>query len=1284
MRNLKISIVIALFAVVANVFGQSKVETEVVFKFIQQNDEFFFDINSDEIKRLHGYVDKYKTEINSKKVILYVDGYCFSFVAEKENLQTAGIRSNHVKSNLIIKKGLVEDNFITHNYAQKYEDETDVVIVTLRIPGVVASNEPPKSSRLIKGQVISSLNQPIQGAILSAKGAGNAITNSDGTFNLNITGDAQELTAQAEGYLTVNQKFNGRTEIVVTMTPEKKEELVEIMVVEDGGEPVDVIIETPEPLAPVLESSVKGQILSSLNEPIEGAIVSATGAKNATTNSDGAFNMDVLDDAKEFTVWADGYYSQRQTLNGRDEVVVMMIPEDAYKYNESIVLPPSRVETDRPAHTAAVNINKKDFTLGSQRIDRALSGQVAGLRVVQSSGMPGEGSYMNMRGIRTFVGENNPLIVINGVPYLPDNNSSPLFSSFTRDIFQAYNIHDIENITVLKGAEAAMYGSLGSNGVVLIETDGANSNDLSTRVSFYGQYGTTWNNKRIPLMNKEQYQSYLSDVGMTYFSTMYDMFSAFPFLNPDPDDRKSAYYESLYNHDTDWQDLIFRRGFVTDNLFRIEGGDAIAKYDISLGYALEEGLLANTNSQRYHAQFNVNTLVSKKVEINATIGLAYLTGQQQEQGLNSHTNPVYASYIKPPVLSPYNFDDYGNQLAKFAPYYFDYGSGSINMDFATTNPLAAVDMINAHNSQFDINLKASIVYKPTTNLSVTGTVGLYSNNNTESLFIPGRDEPRTILPYTDRFGPADNLIKSGVGQTLNMYFNGNARYQKTFDYIHRLNVVGGIQTITSKREYDAGSGRNSASDFYQTLKNLGAENGRYFFGYLEKWNWLNMYAHADYTYSDKVSAAVNVAVDGASSSGSDGNTLFLYPSAGLTWLGKGWLPISNSTFVNRLNVKAEYGVTGNSYFSSSFGKYYYNSASYQDISGIVRGTLNNTKLRPERNAQFNVELDAAFLQNRVNLTFDYYNNTASDVIMPVPQSSAFGTSTYFENCAKINNSGIEIALQVSLIRTRDFEWIVGGNFAQNKGVVKSLGGVDQIITHFEGGAQLVSKVGEAPYQYYGYKTLGVFSTPQAAITAGLENSKGMLYEAGDIHYADQNGDNVINDRDRVLLGGSAPDFFGGFFTSVNYKGFSLSGEFVYSQGNKAYNAIRRSLESLSGIGNQTLAATNRWYIEGLQADVPRATWGDPLGNNDFSDRWIEDASYIRMRNVTLSYSFDRKLLNVFRSGTIYVTGENLWTYSRYLGLDPEFSFSSSDAYQGIDASKLLHPQVLKLGVNLNF
>lgn len=1020
---------------------------------------------------------------------------------------------------------------------------------------------------------------------------------------------------------------------------------------------------------------ITGKVLSSFDLPVEGAVISATGAESVTTGADGTFSLNLNNNIMEISVWAEGYFQVKQLLGGRNDITVMLTPQKSYKYNESLVLP-FRVEESRQSLTSAVNIAKKDFKPGSMKIDRALSGQVAGLQSTRMSGMPGEGSYMNLRGIRSFIGANAPLIVINGVPYLPDSKESQLISGLTRDIFQSYNIYDIQNITVLKGAEASMYGSLGSNGVVLIETDGAASNDLNTRVSFYGQYGSTWNNKRIPLLNNSEYQSYLSDVGMTYYDNMENFFAEFPFLY-DPADR----YNYLYNNTTDWQDLIYRDGFVTDNLFRIEGGDAIAKYDLSLGYSQENGILVNTGWQRYNTQLNTNILVSKKVEIFTTVGLAYITGNYQEQGMVKETNPILSAYMKAPVLSPYRYDQYGNRLSSYSSYYYGI---SENMDFAVTNPLAAVHTIDAHNRQYDMNMKAGINYRPTVDLSFSGSFGLFYNFNSEHLFLPGKSDNPSVLPLFNQFGLAANTVKEGVGEALNFYYNLNGRYAKTFNHVHRLNVVAGMQTVISNKEYDAGSGRNTKNDFYQTLSSS-ESIGRYFYGYLEKWNWMNMYAHADYTYADKVAVALNMAVDGASSAGNESNLFSAYPSVGLTWLGKGWLPLSNSTFVNRLNLRAEYGLTGNSYFSSNYGKYYYTSSPFHNISGIVRANVANTKLRPETNAQLNLSLEAGLFRNRLNVDLNYYRSRTSDVIMPVPQSSVFGTPKYYDNLGVIDNSGFELALQVSLIRERDFEWIIGGNITQNKSIVKSLGGADQFVTAFADGAQVVTQVGEQPYQYYGYQSLGVFTSQSLAEDAGLINKKGHGYQAGDIHYLNYNdADNKIDDKDRVVLGSSTPDFFGGFYTDIRVKSVSLSAEFVYSKGNQAYNAVRRSLESLSGFGNQTTAVVYRWNIEEQQTDIPRAQWGDPIGNNDFSNRWIEDASYVRMKQITLSYSFDKKILNFFRAGTLYVSGENLLTFTNYLGLDPEFSYSYSDVVQGFDYAKLMQPKSVKIGVNLQF
>lgn len=1018
---------------------------------------------------------------------------------------------------------------------------------------------------------------------------------------------------------------------------------------------------------------IKGEIFSDINKPIEGAIVTVSGMDNVVTGKDGTFQIEMKGDPKQISVWAAGFYPVTQLINGRSNIRILLNPEDRYKYNESAVLP-FRIEESIPEYTSATNITKKDFTLGAMKIDRALSGQVAGLQLTRSSGMPGEGSYMTMRGIRSYIGDNAPLIVINDVPYLPDSRESRLINGLTRDIFQAYNINDIQNITVLKGAEASIYGSMGSNGVILIETDGATSTDLNTKISFYGQYGVTWNNKRMPLLAGTQYKSYLSDIGMNYFDNMGSFFSEFPFLN-NPD---SKYYY-LYNNNTDWQDEIYRKGFVTDNLFRVEGGDAIAKYDLSLGYAKESGLLQNTQSQRYHTQLNANVLISKKIEMFTTVGLAYVDGTYQEQGMVSQTNPLLAAYSRSPLLSPYQKDDNGNTLSTYASYYYGISS---NMDFAVSNPLAIVNSLDARNRQYDVNVKAGLIYKLFPELTLTGTIGLFYNYNSEHLFVPGITD-QSILPFFDQYGESTNTVKEGVGETLNFYYNLNGRYKKVFNGKHVLNALAGMQIITSKNEYDAGVGRNTANDFYQVLGST-QSIGRYFYGYLEKWNWMNFYAHADYTYNQMLVASLNMAVDGSSSAGTYGNHLFMYPSVGLTWLGKGWLPLSNSTILNRLNIRAEYGLTGNSRFSSNYGKYYYESSPYQSISGIVRANVSNTKLKPERNAQLNLGMDLSLLHNRIDLSFNYYNTQSSDVIFAVPQSSVYGSAKYYDNCGKIENQGVELSLQLSLVRLRDFEWIVGGNIAHNKNKVKSLGEADQLITEYDDGVQLITKVGSDPYQFYGYKTAGVFSTQAEADAANLTNKKGMAYQAGDMHYTDQNNDNRIDDKDRVALGSASPKYFGGFFSQVRYKSFTVSAEFAYSKGNKAYNAVRRSLESLSALGNQSMTAVNRWTLEGQVTNTPKATWGDPVGNSDFSSRWIEDASYLRMKNITIGYSFDKKFLNFIRSGTVYITGENLLTATKYLGLDPEFSYSYDAAVQGMDYAKLMQPKSVKLGVNLKF
>ncbi|MCC8174347.1 MAG: TonB-dependent receptor plug domain-containing protein, partial [Odoribacter sp.] len=491
--------------------------------------------------------------------------------------------------------------------------------------------------------------------------------------------------------------------------------------------------------------TVKGKVLGPDNLPVQNAIVSLSGSVNSViTNELGEFLIETNNENVELFIEAEGFYFLSQPLMGRKELKLVLIPSDKPFYNEEYILPFQKIIAEDNG-TSAVNLNEKDFG-GSNTIENALAGNIAGLRVMNKSGMPGEGAYFNLRGIRTLNTENSPLIVINGIPYLPDMNTSPIIGGYSKSIFNPYSLHTFHNVTVLKGAEASMYGSMGSNGVILIETDALKSAQLETNISFYGQYGVNWNNKRLPLLGVEEYKNYLMDIGITQYDNMAELFDYFPFLIDDP----SYYYNYLYNNNTNWQKEIMSPSFTTDNLFRVEGGDAIAKYDISLGYLNEGGVLDGTKRNRYNTQINTNVLLGRNFEIFATIGAAYLDGHLMEQGMSPETNPMLAAYYKAPVLSPYKKDADGGILNIYDTYRYD-----------VSNPVAITNTMVAKYRMYDINSRIGLNYNLNDLYRFSAVLSLYYNYNQENVFIPGKSD-QTILPLNH--GLNENTVRTGIGE----------------------------------------------------------------------------------------------------------------------------------------------------------------------------------------------------------------------------------------------------------------------------------------------------------------------------------------------------------------------------------------------------------------------------------------------------------------------------------------------------------------------------------------
>jgi len=1035
----------------------------------------------------------------------------------------------------------------------------------------------------------------------------------------------------------------------------------------------------------IAEGQTKGLILKARivgldNVPVEGAVVSVAGNQNAVLSGpDGLFSIEIANERTILGVRCEGYYSYEIPV-GPDKNLsskLVLVPLNLKKYSEDLVLPYG-VENCLNSVNSAYGIEKKDMKQ-TLTLDRALQGAVPGLRVIQKSGMPGEGSYLNLGGMHSLTSQNEPLLVVNGVPSMNRDRVSNVINGYSRSLFSGINISDIKSVTVLQGAATSLYGSLGSNGVLLVETEQSKSNIMETRISFSGQYGMSLKGKSIPVLNRSEYANYLREIGMTRYNQMSPLYADYPFLQNDKDYK----YNYLFNNNTDWQSEIYRPAFSSNSVFRVEGGDEIAKYNISVGYTSDGGTLKNTRTERYNTLINSNILVSRKVDIFTTVGLAYNKSDLQEQGMLEETNPMLTATLAMPQLNPYKADEDGNLTPNYATY--DLSNVNSNPTFAyenVSNSLAIVNMLKATDKIYHVNVKLGLNYNMTKDLKMTGLFNTNYRYLEENIFIPGVTN-KVLLPQY--WGIGKNTVRKGIEKSQSRYLGLNLAYNHTFENIHEVSALAGSRIVTDQDEYDVATGYNTANDFYQTLGYTTDEET--INGFNNDWVWVNHFMHLDYTYNRLVKASLNASVDGTSVSGIDAPRFFLFPSVGLTYMAAntGALP----EFINILNFRGSYGLTGNSRYSSNFAKNYYLNSNYFTFGTITRSNVPSTDLEPEKTKKLDVGFELSALNRRMNFSLNYFNADAYDLLIAKNISAVYGSNIYYDNAAEITTQGLELSLRADLVQSRTFAWSVGGNVSSAKSKVLNLGNRDRMTLSFTGynnkdDVQVLLVKGEAPYQFYGFKTNGIYATEAEAQDDALTSIYGTSFHAGDVRFVDQTVDKVLTEKDKVLLGSAAPEYFGSLFTSIRYHSFSLTADFNYSVGNKAYNAVRRKLESMETFHNQTKSVLRHWQVEGQQTDLPRAVYGDPSGNAAFSDRWIEDASYIKLSNLCLSYNFNKSILRLFRSGSLWLCCENLFTLTNYLGADPEFSYSFSEAMQGFDYGKTPLPKTLKIGFDLNF
>jgi len=1052
----------------------------------------------------------------------------------------------------------------------------------------------------------------------------------------------------------------------------------------------DVETTVRKPAAPQKKNyptrTIKGRVLSSgSHAPVSGALVSATGVEgySVLTKDDGSYELKVPVFVNAVTVTNPSTNALQMGLaKGEQQRDITLYPKTfAPDYNDAVSLRNDKTASDFQ-YSNAVNVKEE--------IQKQLG---AYAYTVGRNGTPGIGSNIFVQGLNSLNVNAQPIVVVDGVLIDQQNGRTMIHDGFFNDILSNINPSDIERVTVLRNG-TALYGAKGANGVILVETH--RSKSMATRITASASAGVTLLPKFISMMDADQYRGYASEL----LKTTNTRIREFKFLNEHP----GYYYYKQYHNNTDWKDMLYRDALSMNYGINVEGGDNIASYNLSVGYSKVNSTLECNDMNRLNIRFNTDINLIDKLSVRFDASFSNLTRDIRDDGAPENytegtpTAPSFLGYAKSPFLSPYA---YGRGVISDTQFditpesYLDEAlAGYSNYNYRLANPVAFNEYAEAENkNRFEnslLNISVMPKYQPNRHLTISEHFSYTLVNTNEKYYIPINGVPSYFVKNVN--GYRTNEVRSLFSKQNSVMSDTRVDWHNRYA-AHGIEVFGGARvnwenyTLNSQLGYNTGSDKTPFMS--SSLRNASSAGAN------DNWNSVAWYAQANYDYLGRYFLQANLTVESSSRFGKEAGGLKLagvswgvFPSAQASWVlsNEPWL--AHSRFVNYLRLTAGYDISGNDdidyYASRSYlrSKLFLNTIAGRSLSGI-----GNTEIKWETTSRFNVGLESNLLNNRVHLNASFFKSRTNDLLTLQSLNFLSGLDENWSNGGKLENVGFDVAASVKVLAMKDLQWELGASVGHYKNKITSLpDGKQYFDTELYGGV-IRSQVGRAANLFYGYKTDGVFATTEQANAAGLYvlAANGVTrnyFGAGDMHFVDTNGDHEINEKDRVVIGDPNPDLYGNLFTTVSYKRFKLDARFNYSFGGDVYNYMRSQLEGGSRFMNQTNHLLSRWQVEGQVTDVPRITFQDPMGNSRFSDRWIEDGSYLRLKTITLSY--DMPLRSSFLQGLqFWIQANNVFTLSKYLGSDPEFSMTSSVIGQGIDLGQIAQSRSFVAGVKIN-
>ena len=1022
------------------------------------------------------------------------------------------------------------------------------------------------------------------------------------------------------------------------------------------------------------DNTVRGIIKDAAGEPIIGASILEKGAANGTVSDyDGNFTLNVPA-GTILTISYVGYKTQEvKVLPGK--FLDIILQEDSEALDEVVVVGYGTVrKRDLTGSVASVGADKlKERSYGNAL--QSMAGQVSGVQITQTQGAPGMAPTVKVRGSSSINAGTAPLYVIDGIP-LEDNtassgdNGSSSNMTFNRNPLNNINPNDIESIEILKDASsAAIYGSRGANGVVLITTKRGKAGKTNIEANY--EFGLSRVNRRIEVMNATEWIDFeIAARNNTWATTLKN--------NPNavrgndtaiPVEFSDPIWLQRIGNGTDWQDVLFRNAHTHNAQISVSGGSEKTQFMLSVGYLNQEGVVDNNKYDRLSGRANVDHKFNDRISVGMRIGLvrtndtSYGTaGKSDAVSLTVQSAPIFPLRVETGSLGFKDPESIWNTFVKYGFQLWHPYSLTREMSKKKTT-----DMILA-NAFFDYKILDGLVFKTAFNVNT-------EDSHYKSYWNEGQD-----WGYSGWVAAESNFITM---RSTNWAWENTLNYNKLFNNIHSVTGLLGYTMQEQHYEYSSMTGGSFPNDLVHTINAGKVSRGS---TTETEWALISFLARATYSYKGKYITSAAIRADGCSRFGKN-NRWGYFPSASAAWRISEENFLKDARWLDNLKLRLSYGVTGNNQIPDygAIGLLGYTPYVQSDniVQGIYTNTLPDPELKWEKTSQINLGFDAGFFNNRISFALDLYYSRTRDLLLDVPIPVISGFQSTLTNVGKLENRGVEFLISTRNI-DRKFKWYTDFNISANRNKVLKLGANNAPILVSTNSAISKTEVGQPIGNYFGYIFDGVLS--QKDIDSGMAVWSGS--EAGDPKVRDVNKDGVINSDDRTIIGNYQTDFTWGLTKNFSDKGVELSIMLTGTQGGEIKNQHSRFLKAFNGNRNAYKQVTNYWRSDENPGDghifKPRVTQNTVQAES--STYWVEDGSFVRIKNIRVGYIFPQAMIKRAQISNLklYVNLENVHVFSDYSNYDPEGSTFQSGYRVGYDYGAYPNPFSITAGVNLSF